>query len=90
MILNKIISEIKGSIGFLIEKYSFITAKREANRRHFLDGKTYWVIKLRYRYRVFSSSDIKDFKQRGFFRKDLDHVKLSKIAAYSTTEKNIR
>ncbi len=85
-ILKNIWKEIAVGFAFLWLKYTFIIAKRDANRRHFLDGKTYWVIRLSWSYRVYSTLDIKELKKRGFFRKDLDHIRLSEIAVYCTTE----
>lgn len=81
---------ISGGIIFYIEKYRFLYAMRKANRLHFLTGKRYWIIKLRGRYMVFSGARIKELKAQGYFRKDLDFIKLQNIAMYNTDEKNRR
>jgi len=81
---------ISHSIIFYIEKYRFLYAMRKANRLHFLTGKRYWVIKLKGRYMVFSGYQIKALKKQGYFRKDLDFVKLMHAAIYNTDEKNRR
>lgn len=89
-IFKTLARELFKGIEFIWLKYTFSIAKREANRRHHLDGKTYWVIRLSYRFRVYSTVDIKELKKQGIFRRDLDHIKLSEIAAYSTNEINKR
>lgn len=80
----KAFKKLRKTLNYYLVLWKFKAAKKEAERMHKITGKRYWVIQLLNKYHVLSSADIKDLKRQKVFRRDLDILKLTEVAAYRT------
>lgn len=70
---------------YRMELFRFEIAKRKAVRLNKIDGKRYYVVKLRSQYRVYNSLDVKELKRQKIFKRNMTYYEFSQYCAFTTT-----